>query len=205
MMKGIKTIIFDLGGVLMDLNKQRCINAFKHLGFTDIQEYLGEYEQKGMFMDLEDGTISAPEFRDKIRNHIGKPVTDQQIDDAFNLFLVGIPDYKLTMLLELRKKYQVFMLSNTNPVMFEGRIPELFKMQGGSISDYFDKFYLSYQLGATKPKPIVFEKIIADAKILPEETLFLDDSRRNIEAARTLGFKIYLTAPQEDFTSIFKQ
>lgn len=108
------------------------------MGFTDIQEYLGEYEQKGMFMDLEDGTISAPEFRDKIRNHIGKPVTDQQIDDAFNLFLEGIPDYKLTMLLELRKKYQVFMLSNTNPVMFEGRIPELFKMQGGSISDYFD-------------------------------------------------------------------
>lgn len=204
MMKDIKTVIFDLGGVLMDLNKQRCIDAFVRLGFTDIEEYLGEYEQKGMFMELEDGTISADEFHDKIRNHIGKPVTDQQIDDAFNLFLVGIPDYKLTMLLQLRKKYRVFMLSNTNPVMFEGRIPEVFRTQGLDISDYFDKFYLSYQLGATKPNPVVFEKIISDAGIQPNETLFLDDSRRNTDAAEALGFRTYLTAPREDFSSIFE-
>lgn len=204
MVNGIKTIIFDLGGVLMDLDKQRCIDAFNRLGFTDIKEYLGEYEQKGMFMDLENGTISAAEFRDKVRNHIRKPVTDQQIDDAFNLFLIGIPDYKLTMLLQLRKKYQVFMLSNTNPIMFEGRIPELFRIQKLNISDYFDKFYLSYRLGATKPDPIVFEQIISDAKILPGETLFLDDSQRNIDAAKLLGFRTYLTAPQEDFSSVFE-
>ncbi|MEI3341046.1 MAG: hypothetical protein V8R52_01645 [Coprobacter fastidiosus] len=67
-MKNIKTIIFDLGGVLMDLDKQKCIEAFEDLGFSDITEYLGEYEQKGMFMDLEDGTISATEFRDEVGN-----------------------------------------------------------------------------------------------------------------------------------------
>ena len=176
-MKNIKTIIFDLGGVLMYLDKQKCIDAFEDLGFSDITEYLGEYEQKGMFMDLEDGTISATEFRDEVRKHIGEAITDQQIDEAFNRFLVGIPEQKLTLLRQLHKSYRLFMLSNTNPIMFESRIPELFRIQGLNIPDYFDKLYLSYQLGVTKPSPKIFEKIIADSGILPQETLFLDDSQ----------------------------
>ena len=202
-MKNIKTIIFDLGGVLMDLDKQRCIGAFEDLGFSDITEYLGEYEQKGMFMDLEDGTISATEFRDEVRKHIGEAITDQQIDEAFNRFLVGIPEQKLTLLHQLHKYYRLFMLSNTNPIMFESRIPELFRIQGLNIPDYFDKLYLSYQLGVTKPSPKIFEKIIADSGILPQETLFLDDSQKNIDAARKFGFQTYLVAPREDFSFIF--
>ena len=179
-MKNIKTIILDLGGVLMDLDKQKCIEAFEDLGFSDITE-----------------------FRDKIRKHIGKAITDQQIDEAFNRFLVGIPEQKLTLLRQLRKTYRIFMLSNTNPIMFESRIPELFRIQGLNISDYFDKLYLSYQLGATKPAPEIFEKIIADSGVLPQETMFLDDSQRNIDAARKLGFQTYLVAPREDFSFIF--
>lgn len=201
-MGNIKTIIFDLGGVLMDLDKQRCIKAFEDLGFSDIHEYLGNYAQKGMFMDLEEGTISPQEFRDKIREHIGKEVTDDQIDKAFNSFLVGIPEYKLNLLDKLHKKYQIFMLSNTNPIMIESRISALFRIQGRDMSYYFDKLYLSYQVGATKPSPIIFEKIITDSGILPQESLFLDDSSRNIETARNLGFQTHLVTPQDNFSFI---
>ena len=190
-MKNIKTIIFDLGGVLMDLDKQKCIEAFEDLGFSDITEYLG------------DGTISATEFRDEVRKHIGEAITDQQIDEAFNRFLVEIPEQKLTLLRQLHKSYRLFMLSNTNPIMIESRIPELFRIQGLNIPDYFDKLYLSYQLGVTKPSPKIFEKIIADSGILPQETLFLDDSQKNIDAARKFGFQTYLVAPREDFSFIF--
>ena len=95
------------------------------------------------------------------------------------------------------------MLSNTNPIMFESRIPELFRIQGLNIPDYFDKLYLSYQLGVTKPSPKIFEKIIADSGILPQETLFLDDSQKNIDAARKFGFQTYLVAPRKDFSFIF--
>ena len=95
------------------------------------------------------------------------------------------------------------MLSNTNPIMFESRIPELFRIQGLNIPDYFDKLYLSYQLGVTKPSPKIFEKIIADSGILPQETLFLDDSQNKIDAARKFGFQTYLVAPREDISFIF--
>ena len=202
-MKDIKTIIFDLGGVLMDLDKQKCIDAFKKLGFSDIDKYLGNYEQKGMFMDLENGTISAPKFRDEIRRHIGQAVSDQQIDEAFNSFLFGIPGQKLSLLERLHQKYTIFMLSNTNPIMVEGRISELFRAQGQDIFYYFDRLYLSYQLRATKPSPIIFEKLIADSGILPQESLLLDDSPKNIETARKFGFHTHLVVPPEDFSFIF--
>lgn len=149
------------------------------------------------------GLFLQPNFGMKSGNIFGEAITDQQIDEAFNRFLVGIPEQKLTLLRQLHKSYRLFMLSNTNPIMFESRIPELFRIQGINIPDYFDKLYLSYQLGVTKPSPKIFEKIIADSGILPQETLFLDDSQKNIDAARKFGFQTYLVAPREDFSFIF--
>lgn len=205
MIQNVKTIIFDLGGVLLDLKKQACIDAFVALGYHNVRELLGEYAQKGVFLQLEEGLISAPEFRDIVRQNIGKPVSDADIDHALNQFLVDVPDYKLSMLLELRKKYQVFMLSNTNEIMFEGDIKKIFRKQGLEITDYFDRFFLSYEMKVAKPKPLIFENLIAESGINPVETLFLDDSQANLDAASKFGFKTYLARPKEDFRSIFLQ
>ena len=114
--KGIKNLIFDFGGVLINLDRQRCIENFRKLGLEKVDELLGMYSQQGIFMQHEKGLISSAQFRDSIRGQITQEVTDEQIDAAWNSFLVDIPRFKLDMLLKLREKYVVYLLSNTNEI-----------------------------------------------------------------------------------------
>ena len=194
------TIIFDLGGVLINLNRQNCLKAFRELSYDSIDMMLGEYRQKGVLLALEEGRISPEEWRESIRRCVSVPVTDKQIDDAFNAFLVDIPVEKLRMLRRLKEKYRVVMLSNTNKVMFESKIPELFKIDGLRMEDYFDKFFLSYEMGMSKPSPEIFIRVAKELGIEPQEALFVDDSLANIEAASKLGFQTMHVEPYTDFS-----
>lgn len=205
MMRGIKNIIFDLGGVLMDLDKQACIDAFKKLGYQGIEDLLGSYAQKGTFLELEKGLITPDEFRRRMRKEVGKPLTDPQIDDAFCTFLVDIPNYKLDMLRRLKSKYRILMLSNTNSIMMEVMLDGVFRKQGLDVYAYFDKLYLSYQMGEAKPDAKIYEMLIADSGIQPDETFFLDDSAANIAVGGAFGFKTHLTAPHEDFRQLLEE
>ncbi len=202
-MKNIKTIIFDMGGVLLDLHMENCLKAFADIGFPEFSKYIDPYAQQGFFLLLEQGKITGEEFCDEIRRLSGKPITNADIIHALEQFAESIPAYKLTMLLELRKKYQVFMLSNCNDITIDYLKKTEFAKQGLSIDDYFDRLYLSYKMGCTKPDPLIFQKLIADSGIRPEETLFLDDGPKNILTANELGFKTYLVKPQEDFRHLF--
>lgn len=200
MKKEYRTIIFDLGGVIINLKKQNCIDAFKALGYDAIENMLGEYKQGGEFLALEEGRLSPKEWRESVRKNIASHVTDQQIDDAFNAFLVDIPVNKLRMLQTLKKSYRIAMLSNTNKVMFESKIPELFKIDGLTMEDYFDEFFLSYKMGMSKPSEEIFIKVAEDLDINPNEALFIDDSQSNIDAASKLGFQTMLVKPYTDFS-----
>ena len=117
--RGIKNLIIDFGGVLIDLDRQRCLENFRKLGLPDVEVMLDLYHQQDFFQKYEKGLITSAEFREVIRGKIGKPVTDAQIDDAWNSFLVSIPTFKLDLLLELRKKYVVYLLSNTNEIHWQ--------------------------------------------------------------------------------------
>lgn len=194
------TIIFDLGGVIINLKKQNCIDAFKALGYNSIDDMLGEYKQGGEFLALEEGRLSVEEWRESVRKNLSAPVTDKQIDDAFNAFLVDIPVQKLRMLQLLKTKYRIVMLSNTNKVMFESKIPELFKVDGLRIEDYFDDFFLSYKMGLSKPSPEIFIKVAEQLGINPCEALFIDDSQANVDAASRLGFQTMCVEPYTDFS-----
>ncbi|MBR5532659.1 MAG: HAD family phosphatase [Bacteroidales bacterium] len=194
------TIIFDLGGVIINLKKQNCIDAFKTLGYNSIDDMLGEYKQGGEFLALEEGRLSVEEWRESVRKNLSAPVTDKQIDDAFNAFLVDIPIQKLRMLQLLKTKYRIVMLSNTNKVMFESKIPELFKVDGLRIEDYFDDFFLSYKMGLSKPSPEIFIKVAEQLGINPCEALFIDDSQANVDAASRLGFQTMCVEPYTDFS-----
>lgn len=200
MKKEYRTIIFDLGGVIINLKKQNCIDAFKSLGYDTIENMLGEYKQGGEFLALEEGRLSPKEWRESVRKNIASPITDQQIDDAFNAFLVDIPVNKLRMLQTLKKSYRIAMLSNTNKVMFESKIPELFKIDGLTMEDYFDEFFLSYKMGMSKPSEEIFIKVAEDLDINPNEALFIDDSQSNIDTASKLGFQTMLVKPYTDFS-----
>lgn len=184
----IKNLLFDLGGVIMQIDRKRCEAAFRSLGFEDVGDYLGDYGQKGAFAALEAGEITAGEFRAAIRRHIAHEVSDREIDAAFEAFLIGIPLERLHELEELRKHYNIYLLSNTNPIMWNGFIAESFREDGKDIGRYFDGMVTSFEARCMKPSPKIFSYCSEKLGIEPGETLFFDDSEANCEAARRCGF-----------------
>lgn len=202
----IKNLLFDLGGVIMDIEKDRCVEAFTRLGLPDAPSYFGVYSQQGPFMQLEEGEITAADFHRAMREAIGRPdVTDDDIDAAFCRFLIGIPVRRLADLRALRKRYRIYMLSNTNPIMWNSRIRTEFEQEGLTREDYFDGIVTSYEAGAMKPDARIFRHVVGQLGIEPSETVFLDDSERNLTAAAALGFGTQLVRPGEEFMTLLNQ
>lgn len=195
----IKNLLFDLGGVIMDIRRLNCVASFERLGMKDADSFLGEYSQKGPFLQLEEGLINEAQFRDAVREYIDGEVTDEQIDKAFCDFLVGIPTYRLEQLRQLKKRYGIYMLSNTNPIMWHSRIAEEFRQEGMEREDYFDGIVTSFEARSIKPDAKIFHTVVEKLGIKPEETLFLDDSQKNLDAASALGFHTLLVAPGSEF------
>lgn len=201
---GVRNLLFDLGGVIMNLRRENCVEALEQLGLKDADEMLGLYCQTGPFMQLEEGKITPVEFRAEIRRCIGCEVSDAEMDDAFNRFLLGIPVERLRALESLRKQYKIYMLSNTNAIMFDSKIKTDFQIDGKNREDYFDGMCLSYEEGCAKPDLQIFHNVLDKFGIKAEETLFFDDSQANLEAAARLGFRTWLVEPGTEFMEAFK-
>lgn len=201
--KGIKNLIIDFGGVLIDLNRQRCIENFTKLGMPDVESMLGVCHQEGFFLQHEKGLISSADFRNEIREKIGKIVTDARIDAAWNSFLVGIPAYKLDLLLKLREKYVVYLLSNTNDIHWKWSCNHAFPHKGFRVEDYFERIFLSYEMKMAKPDVAIFQRVLDETEIDPKETFFIDDSTENCRVAETLGISTYAPKAGEDWSHLF--
>lgn len=201
---GIKNLLFDLGGVIMSINKDNAVKRFKEIGVDNIEDYLGEFRQEGIFLALEEGTISREKFYEELRKLAGKDMSDKDIDSGWLAFITEVASYKLELLKELRKKYKVYLLSNTNPVIMEWAHSKDFSPTGEPLSAYFDKMFCSYKIGHTKPSKESFDAVIEGTGINPEETLFLDDGQSNLDAASRLGFKTYLVDQDEDLRKVFE-
>jgi len=202
--KDITTLIFDFGGVLINLDINQCIFNFKQLGLNNFEQYLNNFAQTGFFMQLEKGQITANDFRNEIRKLSSNVLTDVQIDDAWNSFLLEIPAEKLNMLLELRKKFRVLLLSNTNIIHFPNSEKKILTLQGRKMSDYFDRCYLSYEMKMAKPDIEIFENILLTENVDAKECLFLDDGLKNTEVAQKLGIQTYLVHEHEDLSFLLK-
>ncbi|MDE5744972.1 MAG: HAD family hydrolase, partial [Paramuribaculum sp.] len=152
----IRNLLFDLGGVIMDIDRNHCVEAFRKLGMKNPDNFLGEYSQTGPFGDLECGKITVEEFHNALRPFLPATVSDEKMDSAFSDFLLGIPESRLNALKELRKRYKVYILSNTNPIMWNGRIAAEFAKQGGNISTYTDGTVTSFEEKIMKPDAGIF-------------------------------------------------
>ncbi len=199
----IKNLIIDLGGVLVDLDYNRCTENFKKLGIDALTETISFSQPEGTFRLFEKGLISAAEFRDELRKYTPRELTDDQIDYAWNSLLVGIPTYKLDLLLSLRQHYVVYLLSNTNSIHWEWTCNNFFKYKAFRAKDYFEKSYLSFELNAIKPEKEIFRIVLEDTGILPAETLFIDDLPENCATAQALGISTYTPAAGEEWGKIF--
>lgn len=203
----IKNLLFDLGGVLMDLDRSRCVRAFDAMGMADADNFFGLYKQTGPFMSLEEGAIDPVTFRRQLRELLpggGAGVSDLAIDEALFLFLIGIPAHRLEALREARLHgYKIYMLSNTNPIMWHGFIADEFPRSGGHPMDwYFDGTVTSFEAGVCKPDAKIFDYACRKLCIKPEETLFFDDSAANCAAAEALGFATAVVAPDTDVVTL---
>lgn len=204
-MNTIKTVVFDLGGVLVDLDRDRCIGAFQSLGMDAVADLINPYYPAEMIGRLERGDISFHEACDQMRQLSGRQeVTDAQIAWAYGRFLVRIPVAKLRQIDALRERgIRTCVLSNNNPASMK-YIRRMFTADGKTMDDYFDAVYLSYQLCELKPSEAIFRKMIAADGMLPAQTLFIDDGQRNVDAAQSLGFSVYMPGPEEDFGHILE-
>ena len=185
----IKNILFDLGGVILDIDVHATLKGFYDLGFpAELLQYPTNMNSD-LFFRYETGKIDSAEFRNELRKFTGLDFSDKELDEAWNAMIVRIPEERTRLLEKLKKKYKLYMLSNTSPLhvpVFEQMYLEKAGMQ---MKEAFKKIYYSFEIGWHKPDKEAWEFVINDAGIVPEETLFLDDNIHNIKASQELGFQ----------------
>lgn len=187
-MKDIKNIIFDLGGVVIDLDRDRAVRALENLGVADADQLLDKYEQRGPFLMLETGEWTTSQLYDALLRQCPAGTTATDIRDAFEQFLVDLPRRRLATIRDLRRRgFKVFVLSNTNPIMYNHWIHQAFRQEGLTINDYFDGIVASFQEGTCKPDPEIFSRLVERYGLEAAETVMLDDSEANCAAARSIG------------------
>ena len=197
------TIIFDFGGVLVQLDKQRCIDAFAKLGF-DLAPFIGTYAQSGILSKIERGEAGIPEFCEEVRRVSGLPLKDNDICEAWAAFLTEVPRERIDMLRRIRKHHRLCVLSNTNEIHWALAENKYFVKPGERVEDLFSHVFLSYKMGLEKPEKEMFEKVIETLQEPADRLLFLDDSEVNCEAARKTGMRSLIAPADGSWMNYFE-
>ena len=190
-MKKIKNIVFDLGGVIMNLDVPKTIEAFKALGIQNIVNDTGHHYQYSFFYDFEIGKISENDFLESLFNLSDKSPNHLEIITAWNAMILDMPKERIDFLKELRKNYSLYLLSNTNKIHQKEYLDTFKNSFNSSFNDLFKKAYYSHEIGVRKPDEAIFKFILQDSNLVAEETLFVDDAISNIEGAKKVGIKTY--------------
>ncbi|MBQ9672339.1 MAG: HAD family phosphatase [Prevotella sp.] len=197
----IKTVMFDLGGVIFTLDQQEAIRRLNNLGIADAAQRLDPYQQGGIFGELESGAISADTFREELSKLAGHTLTYEECRHAWLGYVSEVPARNLELLRQLRSKgYRLLLLSNTNPYMMSWVNSPDFDGNGHPLSSYLDKLYLSYEMKLMKPAESIFRQVLMSEQCFPNEILFVDDSPRNVAVASQIGIKTFCPENGKDWT-----
>ncbi len=190
MIEGIRNIIFDLGGVILNIDYQKPIHAFEKLGIRDAAKIYSQAEQTELFDALETGKIGEAEFITSLKELSGIAVSEIQLIEAWNSILLDFPLRRLQILQQLQLHFNTYLFSNTNEI-HEKAFNQILQQTCGypSLAVFFDKVYLSHRVGLRKPDPAIFQKILDDNHLKPQETLFLDHRLQHIQSAEKLGIR----------------
>lgn len=198
----VKNIMFDLGGVIMTIDQQCAVKRFQELGLRNADKLLDSYTQTGIFGKLEEGEITADDFIQELGNIVGRKLSFAECQYAWQGYTKEVPKRNIRILNRLRSDgYRLILISNTNPFMMDWGMSKDFSGDGRGLSEFFDSLYLSYKMKLMKPDKKMFYEIINNENIKPEETLFVDDSRKNIDVGNTLGFQTYCPNNGTDWTN----
>ncbi|MFN4123128.1 MAG: HAD family hydrolase [Flavobacteriales bacterium] len=202
----IDAVIFDLGGVILNIDYQATIDAFTDLGIENFQEQFSQLKQNKLFDDYETGRINSQAFLNALQSILPSGVSSQAILDAWNAILKDLPPHRLHVLEQVKKQKPTFLLSNTNDLhiqSFNQYLSKTFNLD--SLAPYFDKLYLSYEVGMRKPDAEIFEHVLNEQRLKPERTLFIDDTIIHIESARSLGIQTLHLTKGIDIAMLLKE
>jgi glucose-1-phosphatase len=192
----VKNIIFDLGGIFLSLNYQLTKDAFIALGIKDFDEHFTQHHANDLFERLEKGKISEIDFYDELRQATGLQASNEAIKTAWNAMLLGFIQEKIEWLKAIKQRYNVYLFSNTNQIHYDAFM-DLYVRDIGTndFNTHFIKAYYSQYMGLRKPYPESFQHILDEQNLLAAETLFIDDTEKNIVAANELGLQTILLLP----------
>jgi putative hydrolase of the HAD superfamily len=197
-----KTVIFDMGGVLVDLDIEDCKKVFRQeLGYAGIDQIIDACHQKGIYGDLEEGTLSAEDFRSIVLAESRPGVAPEEVDRAMSHILVGIAPYKVELLKRMVGKYDLCMLSNNNPICLPFS-SKMFDDAGIPLDEVFRKCYMSFQMKALKPSEAFYKAVLADIGRPSEEIIFIDDSQKNVDGAIAAGMPAVYYEPGTDLSAL---
>lgn len=203
-MQNIKNIIFDYGNVIFEIDFQKSEQAFKDIGIPDTTTFFTHKVQNELFDQLDMGLITAAEFRDEVRRISGEyDLSDDDITNAWNALLIGVAEGNHEVLMEMKNKYRTFLLSNNNEIHYSyimRYLKENFELEDNS--SFFEKDYYSHLMGMRKPNVDIFEFVLNTHDLVPQETLFIDDSPQHLVTAEKLGMKTALVERPEPLRNI---
>lgn len=203
-LSGIKNIIFDFGNVLLNINPALSAKAFTELGIKEGVDFWGSRSSSELLIGLEKGTVTPDNFRKGALEMLVKGISPQQVDEAWNALLLDLPIQRVEMLKRLKSQYRLFLLSNSNQIHYENFMPGFEKKFGFPMGDLFEKLWFSHQLGMIKPGLEIYKHVLKDAGLNPAETLFIDDTLPNIEAARSLGITTWHLEPGMEISELME-
>lgn len=200
----IKNLLFDLGGVIINIEPIRVAQALAGFSSKDLSFIRQEIEEQRVFQNYEIGKWDDTHFRQAINHIIEANLTDAQIDEIWNSMLLDIPPERISLLQSLRKRYTLFLLSNTNAIHIKA-VNSILQQSSGiaNLEALFSKTYYSHQIKLAKPSVAVYEYILHDSKLLPQETLFIDDNFDNINGAKLSGMHTVHIQTPITITDIF--
>jgi putative hydrolase of the HAD superfamily len=201
--QNIKNLILDFGGVIYDISHQKQQDAFETLGYKGFDKVYSQARQNPLFADLECGRISDENFRAAAKAFIGLDINDKQLDALWNSILIGFVPDRIGLLQHLRKHYRLFLLSNTNSIHYKVYMREFSEQFGCDFESLFEKTFWSFRMGMRKPDAEIFRMVLESCDLKAEETLFVDDTATNTEAATALGIPAHLLAAGEQITDLF--
>lgn len=188
-MPGTKNIIFDLGGVLLNLDIQRTLEAFRQIGLDNIEELFRIGHAASFFKQYETGSINNEEFISSIERIPGNRGSRQQIIEGWNAMLLDFPADRVEWLQQLKSKYRLFLFSNTNAIHLDRFQQTFTEAHGFTLDELFEVSYYSHLVQLRKPDAAAYEIVLKQNDLEPSETLFIDDALVNVEAANASGIK----------------
>lgn len=188
----IKNIIFDFGGVIFEIEHELTARSFEELGLPGIRQNFSHLAQDELFREMETGGVDPKTFRDEIRRMSDVPLEDEQIDEAWNAMLVGLPEGNIELLLQLKEQYRSFLLSNTNEIHYAAFDRLIRDRWNTALEDCFEEACFSHRIRLRKPDERAYRHVLERHGLNPAETLFIDDTPVNIEAAGAVGLQTML-------------